>query len=219
MRSLAIALQDALLRPVGRRLDPGARATVDLEVTVYAPCKFHKRADGVTPQTTQFCGCTPKIVAHMKKRGDLSTIAMASLVQLNILATLPAALNDTSGTSRTLTPVNSAVTAPYIWAGTGATAPAVTDYQMQTTVNDSSHKVAATVNAISDWSGSSGSFTVTGTISNTSGGDITYKEIGIIVTCLTWNFLISHDTINAGSGYLVSNGGSLAVTETFTYSA
>jgi hypothetical protein len=60
---------------------------------------------------------------------------------------------------------------------------------------------------------------VTGTITNSSGSDITYKEIGLTIVMQTWIFLITHDTINAGAGYLVSNGGTLAVTETFTFSA
>jgi hypothetical protein len=193
---------------------------VDVEVTAYAPCKKHTRiVDGKTiPASTENCGCKPKITGHMKKRGDLSTIGLASLMQNNILYTVPTAFYDTGHTSRTTTR-NSACTSPLVLGGEGATAPAVTDYHMQTWTDDTSHQIAATVNAITGWSGTSGSFTVTGSIVNSSGSDITYKEIGISVVMQTWTFLITHDTINSGSGYLVSNGGTLAVTETFTFSA
>ncbi len=214
---LAGVIQDNIFRRVGRKLDPGARVSIDVEIIAYAPCKFHKRPNGI-PQSTENCGCRPVITGRCKQKGDLSTIGLASLVQNNILYTVPTDFKDTGNTARTTTR-NSACTAPLINAGTGASAPAVTDYCMETWTDDASHRIAATVNAISGWSGASGTFTVTGSITNGSAGDITYKEVGITVVMQTWTFLITHDTVNAGSGYLVSIGGTLAVTYTFTYSA
>ena len=64
-------------------------------------------------------------------------------------------------------------------------------------------------------------FTVTATITNSSGGNLLYKEIGLAVTVThsasPYYFLLCHDQVNSGSGYTVSNSGTLSVTYTGTF--
>ncbi len=146
-----------------------------------------------------------------KNEYDLGTKQFAQLVQTNILDTAQTITN-TSGTGESIA-VNSASTSPTILAGTGTTAAAVTDYALQTPTSGSSGSIAATINAYSG-SGTSGNFTVTGTITNTSGSTITYSEVGIEVTVSTYTFLITHDVF---TGLSVSNNGTLAVTYTITF--
>lgn len=145
---------------------------------------------------------------------DLGTKAFAQLIQNNILDTAES-ITDTTNTSRSLT-VNSAATVPMIVAGTGTTAAAFTDYALSSIASggtyggsNSSGNQAATVNAIS-----SNTFTVTATITNTSGSTIAYSEVGMAVTVATYTFLIAHDVFTALN---VSNNGTLAVTYTLTF--
>jgi hypothetical protein len=140
------------------------------------------------------------------ERDALATKQFAQLVQLNILDTAET-VTDTTGTGDALS-VNSAATAPTILAGTGTTAATVTDNAMQT----QTESVAATINAYSG-SGSSGSFTVIGTV--TAGAARAYAEVGLQVTVATKTFLICHDSFSVLN---VSNGGTLAVTYTLTFS-
>ena len=149
---------------------------------------------------------------HYVNLNDLATKQFAQIIQNNILDTAESVL-DTSNTARALS-VNSASTAPTIVAGTGTTAAAVTDYALTTPTSGSSGSVAATINAYSG-SGTSGSFTVTGTITNTSGNTINYSEVGLEVTIATYTFLITHDVFTAQG---VSNNGTLAITYTITLS-
>ena len=148
---------------------------------------------------------------------DLSTKALAQLIQNNILDSAQT-ITDTTDTARSLT-VNSAATVPMIVAGTGSTAAAFTDYALTAIAtggtyggSNSSGNQAATVNAIS-----SNTFTVTGTITNSSGSAITYAEVGMACTVSTYTFLLAHDIPNGSTGYTVSNGGTLAVTYTATF--
>ena len=152
------------------------------------------------------------IIGNYYKEDDLETKQFAQIVQNNIFDTAES-VTDITNTARSLT-VNSASTAPTIVAGTGTTAAAVTDYVLQTPVSGSSGSIAATINAYSG-SGTSGSFTITGTITNTSGATINYSEVGLEVTISTYVFLITHDVFTALG---VSNSGTLAITYTLTFS-
>lgn len=143
---------------------------------------------------------------------DLATNQFAGFINTNLLDT-GETIKDTAGTGNAIS-ANSAATSPTIVAGTGTTAAAVTDYALQTPVSGSSGSVGATVGAPSG-SGTSGTITITGTITNSSGSNITYSEVGIEITVGGNTYLISHDVF---TGLTVSNGGTLAVTYTLTYS-
>lgn len=143
---------------------------------------------------------------------DLFTKQFAQMTQLNIFNTAET-ITTTSNVAEALT-VNNAATAPTIVAGTGTTAAAVTDYNLQSQSSGTSGSVAATINAYSG-SGTSGHYTITGTITNSSGGNITYSEVGLEVTVATYVFLLTHDVF---TGLVVSNLGTLAVTYTLTFS-
>ena len=72
---------------------------------------------------------------------------------------------------------------------------------------------AATVNTTL----SSNTFTITATITNGGTANITYKEVGLANTIATFQFLLAHDQVNGGTGYVVSASGTLAVTYTGTF--
>lgn len=139
---------------------------------------------------------------------DLGTIQLLGFIATNILDTAES-IKDTGGTIRSIT-ANSANSVINIVAGTGVTAPAVSDFNLQTQSAGSSGSISATVNAPSG-----STFTVTGTITNSSGSTIAYSEVGIECTSATFVFLLSHDVFTALN---VSNGGTLAVTYTATIS-
>lgn len=141
-----------------------------------------------------------------EKNPDLATKQFAQLIQLNILNT-GETIKDTAAASNAES-ANTAASAPTILAGTGGTAATVADYTMQT----QTETVAATINAWSG-SGSSGSFTVTGTI--TAGSNRAYQEVGLRVTVNAHTYLICRDTFSTLN---VSSGGTLAVTYTITFS-
>jgi hypothetical protein len=187
------------------------RIKVKVEVTAYAPCPIH------LGKSTQFCGCLPIVTGHSVDEYDLETTAFMQLVMTNILAGGSQSIKDTGGTSRTIAN-NSAASALTIVAGSGTTTPTVADYALASPIAGASgYTTSVTVGSLSE-SGSSGSCTVTGTISNTSGGNLTYGEIGLEVTVSTYVFLICHDLTNGASGYVVSNNGTLACTYTISNS-
>lgn len=140
------------------------------------------------------------------QRDALATQQFAQLVQLNILDTAET-IKDTGGTTHSEA-VNTAATAPTISAGTTGTAATVTDNAL----GAETETVAATINAYSG-SGSSGSFTVTGTITATAAR--AYQEVGLKVTVNSHVYLICHDTFSTLN---VSSGGTLAVSYTLTFS-
>lgn len=148
---------------------------------------------------------------------DISVQALAQQIMLNILDAA-VTISDVSNTGRSLT-ANDAATAPFIVAGTTATAPAFTDYALgdgTTNTNyksNSSYAQAATVNTTL----SSNTFTITATITNGGTANITYKEVGLANTIATFQFLLAHDQVNGGTGYVVSASGTLAVTYTGTF--
>jgi hypothetical protein len=149
---------------------------------------------------------------------DLITQQFAQFAILNIfnqLATLT--VTDTTNTARSIVGTPATITALTIVGGTGATAASVTDYVIQTAASTTgtSSTVAATVNWVVESSGVSGSFTITGTFTNTSGSTITYSELALYVTNAAHLFAITHDVF---TGVAVSNTGTLAITYTLTNS-
>lgn len=190
---------------------------IDLDIVAMSPCPFHAPA---------LCNCPPIslldrvrgkkgrwVTGRCHVRGKLATQAFAQFSQANLLATAESIL-DTGNTSRSIS-ANTSTGTVRIVAGTGSTAAAVTDYALQTPTSGASGYVAATINAYSG-SGTSGAFTVTGTITNTSGSTITYSEVGVTIVASTYTFLLTHDVF---TGLAVSNNGTLATTYTLTYSA
>lgn len=156
--------------------------------------------------------CPESIVGIHHDPFDLFCKAFAQMTQLNIISIGSSqTVKDTTNNNRTVT-VNAACTLPRVLGGTGSTAAAFADYTMQTFTDNSSYRQAATINAIS-----SNTYTVTGTITNTSGSSIAYNEVGIDITNSTWLFLMCHDAPLSGGPYTVSNNGTLAVTYTMTW--
>lgn len=137
---------------------------------------------------------------------DLATKQLAQFVQALVLASTQT-ITDTGGTGRSVANA-SATTAPTILAGTGSTAAAYND----TALGTQTETVSGTVNAYSG-SGTSGSFTVTGTI--TAGADRAYAEVGLRCTNGGNTFLLCRDVFSVLN---VSNTGTLAVTYTLTFS-
>ena len=134
----------------------------------------------------------------------------------NIFDTSPGtnAMKDTSGNTHTVS-ANSATGTVQVVAGSSNTAPTAADYALNTPVAGSSGYVAATCTY------ATGSLTITGNITNSSGGNLNYGEIGVVVTVATYIYLLTHDYANQTSpytAYLVSNGGTLACTITLTNS-
>jgi len=197
------------------------RICVKISVKVYAPCTKHYRwiiRHGIPrrlPLSTQFCGCPPIITNQSYGEHDLSTYQLGQLMLANIFATSPgaSAMKDTSGNTHAVA-ANTATGTVQIVAGASNTAPTGADYALNTPIAGSSGYVAATVSAYS-----AGSFTLTGNITNSTGGNQNYGEIGVVVTVATYVYLLTHDYANQTSpytAYLVSNGGTLAVTVTIS---
>jgi len=147
---------------------------------------------------------------------DISVKALAQLIQTNILNTSQT-VTDVTNAARSIS-ANSASTAIYVVAGLTGTAAAFADYALGDGTahtdykSNSSYAQSGTVNAISGTT-----FTITATITNVSGGNLLYKEVGFSCTSATFQFLLAHDQVNGGTGYTVSNNGTLAVTYTLTF--
>jgi hypothetical protein len=166
--------------------------------------------------STQFCGCEPIITAHSIKEHDLKTTQAARLEMAGVFANSQT-VKDTSAATHTVA-AGFTASAPTIVTGTGSTTPAVADYVIETPVADSpagTGQIAGTVGTYVPGT-TTGAFTITGTITNGSAGDITYKEIGMTVTIATFVYLVLHDLVNTTVGYLVSIGGTMACTYTIT---
>jgi len=187
-------------------------STVTLDVKVYAPCKKH------VGKSTQFCGCKPQITAQGHKEHDLKTSQYAKLEMAGVFASSQT-VTDTSSAGHTVA-AGFTASAPKICTGTGSTTPDVDDVTIQIPVTDSpagTGKIAATVGTYTGGT-TTGAFTITGTITNGSAADITYKEIGMEVTIATYVYLVLHDLVNGATGYLVSVGGTMSCTYTITNS-
>jgi hypothetical protein len=175
----------------------GPGIQIKLGVKAYAPCPIHAPAP---------CECEKVLTGEVVKDHDLATKQFAQFV-MALLLNSTQTINDTTATGRSVANA-SATTAPTILAGTTATAATVTD----TALGAQTETQSGTVNAYSG-SGSSGSFTVTGTI--TAGADRAYTEVGLRVTNGGNTFLICRDTFSTLN---VSSSGTLAVTYTLTFS-
>ena len=207
------------------KLPHGLLVVAGVEVTARDPCPTHGYAhhplDNEVNKLTgiplhpkeiwdPFPDCKGGIVGDFVDDFDRSVLAFLGLLQTNIFALTSASITDTGNTVRTVN-ANQATTAPTVVAGTGSTAPALADYKLQSQSASTSGTQAGTINAIS-----TNTFTVTATITNSSGSTITYAELGMTVVNSTWTFLIAHDTINSGTGFPVSNGGNMSCTYTLT---
>ncbi len=177
------------------QLPDRGRVKVHLHVEARDPCPVHKGRP---------CECEKPLVG-VYDGPDLATKQFSQLIQLNILATNET-IKDTSAVNNAET-ANAAASAPTILAGTGSTAATVGDNAMQT----QTETVAGTVTAYVGGAGTSGTFTVTGTI--TAGADRAYAEVGLRCTVNAHLYLICHDVFSVLN---VSSSGTLAVTYTIT---
>ena len=181
---------------------------INLNVKAYAPCKdqSHWGRD---------CNCEKELLGERDGPSNLCTAAWAGFVQANILNTAANPnIKDTGGTSRSLS-ANTAVSALTLVAGTGTAAASVADNALTTaTAGASGNTTSLTISTATE-TGTSGSFTIVGTITNTSGGNINYAEVGLTITAATFVFLITHDIFTA---LTVSNNGTLQLTYTMTNS-
>jgi hypothetical protein len=156
------------------------------------------------------------ITATYCNDNDLITQQWAQFVYTQIFG-VAGTIKSTTGTGYNNTAWGT-LSALTLASGTGATAASVTDYVIQTPVSPAgSGTCAGTLSAFpSESSGTSGSFTVTGTITNSSGSTITYSELGIEMTdAASHVYLLTHDVF---TGVPVSNTGTLAITYTITNS-
>jgi hypothetical protein len=129
-----------------------------------------------------------------------------------LLATQTTTIKDTSGNTHTVAAGFTAGTVQIV-AGTGTTAASVADYMLGTAVSGSSGYIGSpTIGSLTE-TGTSGSFTVAGIITNSSAALITYSELGVVVTIATYIYLILHD-VTSSPYWPVSVGGTLAVTYT-----
>ena len=190
---------------------------IKMEAIARDPCPEHgyahhpldNRVGNATENWDLYPDCKGGIIGTVTKDFDQSVIAFAQLLRTNIFAASDTIV-DLTNTSRAIS-ANQANTSPTIVAGTSGTAPAFSDYKLGTATSGSSGFIAGTVNTMS-----SNTFTITGTVANSSGSTITYAELGLTVVNSTWTFLVAHDTINSGSGFPVSTGGNLQSTYTVT---
>ena len=190
------------MEPTPRPKSPGRTGNmcIRLDVKAYAPCVRHAPL-GVP------CECADRVlVGHETKEDDLATKQFAQFVMALMLNSTQT-ITDTTNTGRSIANAT-AVTTPTILAGTSGTAATVLDYALGAQTETAS----GTVNSYSG-SGSSGSFTVTGTI--TAGADRAYQEVGLRVTSGGNTFLVCRDTFSTLN---VSSSGTLAVTYTLTFS-
>jgi len=184
--------------------------SLHVKVVAYEPCARHAPAP---------CDCPDKVVSKLPDGSpavyehdtDLGTTVLLGLLSANLLDTGQNVL-DTTGTSRSVS-ANSAVSSPTIVAGTGSTAAAVSDTNLQSQSSGSSGSQAIASVVVSG-----ATITISATITNGSAGTIAYDEVGIVVTVGGHTFLLAHDAPLTGGPFNVSVGGTLAVTYTGTVS-
>lgn len=203
-----------------------------LEITVYEPCPKCKhwawrsvstrfpsiKFPRYVPLSTQFCGCPPVISGHSVNERDLETSQLMQLIALNVFGvTSLNPIKDTGGTNRSPS-ANSAASALTIVAGTSTTTPTVADNALGAPVSGSSGYTTSVTVALVGETGASGSISLTGTITNATGSNINYGEVGITVTVATFVFLLLHDLAQTSAPYYyqVSPNGTLAVNYTLT---
>jgi hypothetical protein len=190
-----------------------------------------KLIEGISENITRYSCIDLKIEAR-DAEGNLTAVRegpanmtlkqFAQLCQSDLLNTAES-VTDVTNSSQSVTAGQALTTAttPCIVAGTNASSATFTDYKLGNIAGTAGYStpggsgnIAGTVNAVAGQS-----FTVTGTITNTSGSSITYAEVGIAVSATisaaTHSFLICHDNF---TGVVVSNNGTLAVTYTLSFS-
>ena len=184
-----------------------------LKVVARNPCPTH----GVVHTDTDVC--QEGYVGQSYNEHDMGINQFAVLLITNIFATASAtnAAIDVTGTTHTIS-ANTATSAIVLAAGSGLTAPVFGDNAIQSQLASTSGSISATVNNTITNLTSSGTFTITGTFTNSIGTPQTYGNIGIEVTAGGNTYLVSHDQTNGGTGYLVSPSGTVAVTYTVTVS-
>lgn len=153
------------------------------------------------------------LIGTFEKEYDLAARAFAWGIQLNLLNTNEV-MQDTSGNPNAET-ANTAISAVKLHAGSGVTAPAFTDFQIESSLINvgTTAFVAPTIHAISG-----SGFQVTGVFTNTSGGTLTYGNVGIEITLNGHFYLLTHDQVNSLSGFIVSNLGTVQIVYTITFS-
>ena len=154
---------------------------------------------------------TGELVWSGHREMDMTLQQFAQMVQEAGMA-LAVTMTDTAGTAVAVA-AGSAGTAPQIAFGSGTTAAAWSDHVIEVLATGT-NPVSAVINAVSAGS-TSGTFTVTATWSNASGGNITISELAMYITIAANTYAYTHDVF---TGQVVSNGGSAAATLTFTFS-
>lgn len=191
---------------------------IAVKIVARNPCPEH----GYTHTESE--ACQGGLVGSTYNEHDMGTRGFSAFLIASVFATATTAdIKDTSNTSRTVT-ANAVTSAIKLMAGDGTTAPVFSNYQIQDSgaagspVLAGDAPIAATVNNTITDNSSNGTFTITGTFTNTSGANETYGNIGISLVALTWTFMVAHDRTNGASGYVVSAAGTVAVTYTITVS-
>jgi len=153
------------------------------------------------------------IGVHEHPLDDMAIRAFAWGIQLNLLKTNET-MTDVTGTANAET-ANTSISAVNLHAGSGVSVPSFTDYQIQSPLTNTGTTAYVTpaTNAISG-----SAFTVTGTFTNTSGGTLTYGNVGIEITLNSHTYLLTHDQINSGSGFIISVNGTVGITYTIAFS-
>lgn len=176
-----------------------------LNVKAYAPCKRHPtgfRLDG------EKCKCRRQLTGERDGPTNLITNQFPAFVHSQIFAitpnTNPKRLSDGAATA-----ISGANSLPKIRAGTTNTAAAVT----QTALAAETETATATINANPTTGTTSGTFTITGTI--TAGADRAYVECGFTMQNNGNEYLMCRDVFAVLN---VANTGTLAVTYTWTNS-
>lgn len=149
---------------------------------------------------------------------DLTVLQSAQFFVSNQLGVASGlSFKDTSGTSHAQTAQVLSGT-PQIEFGTGSTSATWSDFAIQTAAGGT-NPVTGTVSAITP-GGTSGTFTVTGTWTNSTGSSVTISELALYVTTTAGmasnsTFALTHDVF---SGQAVPNGGQASATLTYTWS-
>ena len=186
---------------------------IGMEVVARNPCPIHKLTH------TQDDECQMGFVGKTYDEHDMGLYAFAASLIANVFnqSNTATSVPDTGNTSRSWA-ANSAVSALSLVAGSGVTGPTFPDYVIDTAIAGGSGTATPTVGTTITSLGSSGTFLITGTFTNSSGSNKTYGNVGIYVTANTYVFMLAHDQTNGASGYVVSNSGTVALTYTITVS-
>jgi hypothetical protein len=206
---------------------------IGLKIVARNPCSEHGyphwEGANVVGNLDPSQGCKGGFVGENYREYDMGLRGFSAMLLANVFNKVTTAdIKDTSNTSQTINP-NTATTSVHLVAGDGLTAVQYTNYQIEGTGGaadptfNSDSPINATVNnTITPLPGggpyTSGTFTITGTFTNSSLGNETYGNIGITITNATSTFMMAHDRTNGGTGYPVSPSGTVAVTYTVTVS-